>query len=167
MDHKAFSMKTTPSWIVILFVLTGTLLCEDQGRPQSDHSKQPDKLLTRNYANTSRKKVKPAFEAILQQGLNTYFTEYLGGRIVHVQYALLRNGLTQSGIAYPKIYLWVKILDHKDLIDEGAVRVAVIAQSKIQVTHYLPRGYIRLYPKQIGLFFPAEVAKKIVSEHLR
>src|ERR1700733_3434766 len=41
-----------------------------------------------------------------------------------IEYQLLREGPTQTGIAYPKFYVWVKCFVEEHLQTEGAVRLA-------------------------------------------
>ncbi len=37
------------------------------------------------------------------------------------EYSLLRDGLTQAGIAYPDYYAWVRIYQENKLVAQGAV----------------------------------------------
>jgi hypothetical protein len=94
------------------------------------------------------------FDNILLRDLQAYFQD-LEGRPVRVEYEFLRRGPTQVGAAYPKYYLWVRIYDGSILIEEGAVRIAVIEKEHIDVTHYLSRESIKANPDQIYNVFPS------------
>ena len=102
------------------------------------------------------------FDEILLRDLQTYF-QNLKGKQVRVEYEFLRRGPTQVGVAYPKFYLWVKVYEGTTLIDEGAVRIATIERTHIEVTHYLSKSEIRANPDQIYYIFPKAVCEKILE----
>ena len=67
------------------------------------------------------------FNRLLERDLTTQFVSRLSAKgPVRVQSTLLREGPTQTGIAYPKFYLWVTVHDDGRVLFEGAVRVAAI-----------------------------------------
>jgi hypothetical protein len=100
------------------------------------------------------------FDKILKRDLTAYFQE-LKGKGITVKYQYLRKGATQSGVSYPKYYLWVSVYKHKKVIDAGAVRVAAIDQTEFEITDYLSKAQIRKNPKQIDSVFPQPVCVKI------
>lgn len=100
------------------------------------------------------------FDRFLKRDLTAYFTKSIGKRIA-VEYQFLREGATQTGISYPKYYLWVKIRNGKKLIEEGAVRVAAIDQKQFDITHYLSKATMKQKPEQIDEVFPLPVGDKI------
>ena len=77
------------------------------------------------------------FDRYLRRDLTAYFTRSTGKKVT-VQYEFLREGPTQTGIAYPKYYLWVTVHTGTKLVDEGAARAAAIDRRRFEVTHYLP-----------------------------
>lgn len=103
---------------------------------------------------------KPNFDRFLKRDLTAYFTRSTG-RKVAVDYAFLREGPTQTGVSYPKYYLWVKIRIGKNVIEEGAVRVAAIDQKQFEITHYLSKAAMKKNPEQINEIFPLPVGDKI------
>ncbi len=100
------------------------------------------------------------FDKILKRDLTSYFQKSKGKGIT-VNYKYLRQGATQSGVSYPKYYLWVSVYRRKKLIDAGAVRVAALDQTYFDVTDYLSKAQIRKNPKQIDSVFPQPVCVKI------
>ena len=106
------------------------------------------------------------FDAILARDLRSYFEE-LGGRTVTVEYEFLRKGPTQVGVAYPKYYLWVKVYSDGVLVEEGAVRIAVIEKKRVEVTDYLSKEEILSNPEQIYYIFPKPVCGKILERAKR
>src|SRR3954447_2349408 len=71
----------------------------------------------------------------LRRDLTSYFCK--GEKDCRVEYEYLREGATQSGVAYPKYYLWVKCFEKDKLTTEGAARVAAIEQKTFDVTNFL------------------------------
>ena len=51
------------------------------------------------------------FDSFLRRDLASYFKE-LKKKSVVVEYQLLRTGPTQSGTAFPKFYVWVRIKEN-------------------------------------------------------
>ncbi len=100
------------------------------------------------------------FEKYLKRDIAAYFKD-LRHQDVIVTYVPLRDGPTQSGVAYPKYYLWVKILAEGKLVDEGAVRVAAVDRVRFEVTDYAPKSDIVADPTAIESVFPAPLIGKI------
>lgn len=98
------------------------------------------------------------FNVVLKRDLENYFKAKYQSQI-SIKYEFLRDGPTQSGVSYPKYYLWVTIFDVDKKIDEGAVRVAAIEQTHFEVTDYLKREEIN--NNNIYLVFPGPVCEKI------
>src|SRR5215217_4004288 len=93
------------------------------------------------------------FRRFLIRDLESYFAATLG-KPVGVDYELLRDAPTQSGISYPKYYSWVMISDGNKLISEGAVRVAAIDGLRFEVTDYLSKNDIRRDTQAVEKVFP-------------
>lgn len=100
------------------------------------------------------------FDQVLRRDLEKYFKSKYSDRI-SIKYEFLREGPTQTGIAYPKYYLWVTILDGKNKVDEGAIRVAAIEKERFEVTHFLKRSEIN---DNIYSIFPAPVSEIIKNK---
>ncbi len=103
------------------------------------------------------------FNRILQRDLENYFTKG-NKKKVHVEFEMLRDGPTQSGVAYPKFYAWVRILEGKSKLNEGAVRLAAIDRKKFEVTDFIGRSAIEAHPEALTQVFPAAVCEKIKSK---
>src|SRR5262249_44835066 len=87
-----------------------------------------------------------SFDEYLKRDLKTYFCgEAIDCR---VEYELLRDEPTQTGIAYPKYYLWAKCFKGNTITAEGAVRVAAVEQKKFDITNFLSREQISTSPSQ-------------------
>ena len=100
------------------------------------------------------------FDKFLTRDLETYFKGIYKKDIL-VKYEYLREGATQTGIAYPKYYLWVTISDSNQTIDEGAARVAAIDKQRFDVTDYLSHSDIKTEVDKIYSIFPKPVCEKI------
>jgi hypothetical protein len=103
--------------------------------------------------------LQPAFDSLLRADLATYFTSHLA-RDVKVDYELLRRGPTQTGIAYPKFYAWVRV-QAGGTVEEGAVRLAAKERTRFEVTHFIPEAEIRRAPQSLNTVFPPAVADSI------
>lgn len=102
------------------------------------------------------------FDAILRRDLTDYFRRSTQVP-VKVEYELLRKGPTQSGIAYPKFYAWVKVFAQSKPTQQGAVRVAAIEKVRFDVTDFLSEAEIALDPSAVRRVFPAELVPSILE----
>lgn len=99
------------------------------------------------------------FDLFLRRDLQNFASKQYGST-TSVEYELLRNGTTQTGVSYPKYYVWVKIKNGDDIY-EGAARIAAIDKSEFKVTDWLPIETIKNYPEAIYNVFPKPVCDKI------
>jgi hypothetical protein len=100
------------------------------------------------------------FEAFLKRDLEKYFRKSIGRHVI-VKYEFLRNWPTQSGVAYPKYYLWVIVSEKNRTIKSGAVRVAAVEKKYFDVTHFLSVEEIKRDKEAIYSVFPRPVGDKI------
>ena len=101
------------------------------------------------------------FNAFLVRDLEAYFRALMK-KPMKVTYELLRDGPTQTGIAYPKYYAWVRAIEGKKTIAEGAVRLAAVQKKYFEVTDFLSVGEMRRDSKAIFHVFPKAVGDKIL-----
>jgi len=102
------------------------------------------------------------FNRLLHRDLTAFF----GGRTgqsVQVEYRLLRDGPTQSGVAYPKYYAWVRITAGSAVVEEGAVRLAAIERKRFEVTDYVSAVTVRSDPKSVESVFPRALVPAILK----
>ena len=105
------------------------------------------------------------FELMLQRDLTSYF-ETIHGEEVAVQYEFLRQGPTQSGVSYPKYYLWAKVTRAGSVIDEGAIRCAAVETTHFEVTDFITKTSLQKDLTQAASVFPAGVCERI-SEKIK
>ncbi|MBS1955724.1 MAG: hypothetical protein JST89_16190 [Cyanobacteria bacterium SZAS-4] len=78
------------------------------------------------------------FNTFMQRDLRKYFSRTLHKENVSIHFELLRDVATQSGVAYPKYYAWVKVSDErKQPIAQGVVRLAAIEKLRFEVTDFI------------------------------
>ena len=106
------------------------------------------------------------FDKFLKRDLEKYFKD-TRQKTVTVEYELLRDGPTQSGIAYPKYYAWVTVRDGATVVDEGAVRVAAVQKKFFDVTDFVSQEDIKRAPAALDEIFPLPVADKIRERVLK
>jgi hypothetical protein len=102
------------------------------------------------------------FDSYLKRDLTSYFCNDVSS--CRVDYEYLRQGATQSGISYPKYYLWTKCFKQGQLKTEGAVRVAAIEQSHFEVTNFFTADEIIASPDKVKSVFPATLIDKILQK---
>lgn len=102
---------------------------------------------------------KDHFDILLNRDLEKYFSTLYGTVTVHWEF--LRVGPTQSGVSYPKYYLWTKVNNGQNLVTSGAVRVAAIDKTKFEITDYVDINQIRNKSTDIYSIFPRAVCEKI------
>ncbi len=85
------------------------------------------------------------------------------GKACRINIEFLRQGATQSGVAYPKFYLWIIATDtlKNSLFTEGAMRAAAIEKEGFEVTHFISKGTVRAGKDTIYQIFPAPVCERI------
>ncbi len=101
------------------------------------------------------------FDRLLRRDLTQYFQASLGGNLT-IDFDLLRRGPTQTGISYPKFYLWVLVRRDGKPLKEGYARVQATDRTGFDVRDFIPRTAVdqdstRLYP-----VFPVAVAAEIM-----
>ncbi|MDP9048107.1 MAG: hypothetical protein M3N14_08210 [Bacteroidota bacterium] len=149
---------------ILLLYFTLTLVFLENCKSQSTHIEQKTtSALQKSYIEENVPDNK-TFDGVLKRDLTSYFSPIY--KDATVQSELLRQGATQSGVAYPKFYLWIKIYQHEKLVNQGAVRVAAIEKKKFEVTDFVSILEITNSSKDIYSIFPAMVCEKIKS-HLK
>ena len=104
---------------------------------------------------------KNKFDSLLKRDLEKYFLTLYGP--VTVKWEFLREGPTQSGVSYPKYYLWTEINNTQKTISQGAVRVAAMDKTKFDITNYVDISQIKNKSIDIYEIFPSAVCEKIES----
>jgi len=125
-------------------------------------TQSPEQVIREIQRSHIEGNVPPAadFDRLLSRDLEKYFSR-LRRRSVKVQAELLRDGPTQSGVAYPRFYVWVRVLEGETVVEEGAARVAAIDRKEFDVTDYLDAPRIRAKAAVLYEVFPGAVADKI------
>lgn len=67
----------------------------------------------------------------------------------------LRKGPTQSGVSYPKYYIWIRAVDQAGRRSEGAMRVAAVDRARFDITDFTPATSIRSDPTSLDAIYPA------------
>ncbi len=104
---------------------------------------------------------KTKFDTFLKRDLEKHFSSTYGK--VSVKWEYLREAPTQSGVAYPKYYLWTKLYNGENMLTEGAVRVAAIEKINFEVTDFVSIEELKNKTKDIYTIFPVPVCEKILS----
>jgi len=145
-DHRSRMNERFP----LLFAVA--LLLAPDGYPQI-----PEVAESHIAANVPEAK---DFRSFLIRDLTTHLKPKLGEGIT-VDYELLRDGPTQTGLAYPKFYVWVTVTKPDKSVVDGAARLAAIDGKKFQVTTFVSRSEILAQPQALASVFPQLLLDKI------
>jgi hypothetical protein len=102
------------------------------------------------------------FNRMLARDLNAYFAAN-GFSTPDTSFELLRRQATQSGVAYPKFYLWIRTRSADGRSISGAVRVAAVEKQRFDVTDFLSAAEITAEPSRVGTVFPAPLVQGIID----
>ena len=104
-----------------------------------------------------------SFSLLLERDVRAYL---LANRLPskNVEIELLRKGPTQSGISYPKYYVWIRAADEAGRHVEGVMRVAAIDRIRFDITDFTPAASIRSDPVSLDAIYPARLIPAI-REH--
>lgn len=102
------------------------------------------------------------FDRLMTRDLKFYLDRHSQMNL-RVEYELLRQGPTQTGIAYPKYYAWVKGFDGSRVVLEGAARIAAIEKTRFEITDFLSRQEIDTSPSKVEKTFPAALQANIIN----
>jgi hypothetical protein len=103
-------------------------------------------------------------EPFLRRDLNAYFANERHLKNVKVEFEFLRDGPTQTGISYPKYYIWVRINGGKSAADRGAACVSAVDQKGFDVTMFASEREIRADVPALKFVFPGPVCEKIKAK---
>jgi hypothetical protein len=106
------------------------------------------------------------FEAFLVRDLAAYFVGQ-GIAAPVVTYELLRDGPTQSGVSFPKFYVWVSVTGSSGSVVDGAARVAAIDRTHFEITDFVSREQIVTQPASLDLVVPAALVDMTVERARR
>jgi hypothetical protein len=104
------------------------------------------------------------FETFMRRDLGAYFAQVRKKKMIPVDFELLRDGPTQSGVSYPKFYAWVRVTGGKLSEDRGAVRLVAIDKERFEVTDFLSEEMVRRDPEAIYQLFPRQVCERIKAK---
>jgi hypothetical protein len=100
------------------------------------------------------------FNGLLQRDVKAFFVTK-GMKNPTVTIDLLRSGPTQSGMSYPKFYLWVTANTAGKDVAVGAMKVDAVQKNKFRVSKFLQIDDIRADPDQLNTTFPAALIRSI------
>jgi hypothetical protein len=103
------------------------------------------------------------FDRLMQRDLDAYFGPALAPSS-HVRYELLREGATQSGVSYPKFYVWVAAPLSGGETRQGAARLAAIDKTRFEVTDFVSAEEVTRAPERIYSTFPRPVCERIKTK---
>jgi hypothetical protein len=104
-----------------------------------------------------------SFEGLLNRDLLSFFKSTSEPGATRVQYRLLRDAPTQSGVAFPKYYAWVEVFVGSRRTQEGAVRLAAVSGHHFDVTHFFSAQQIRTSASEVATVFPPPLVSVVIE----
>jgi hypothetical protein len=144
-------MRTLIAPLALLFVSSTSWAAEQQ-----PSTADMERMMAELQASHISANAPPdaSFMALLQRDVRAYFVaNLLPSKSVEIE--LLRKGATQSGVSYPKYYIWIRAVDDARRHVAGAMRVAAIDRVRFDVTDFTPAASIRSDPTPLGSIYPA------------
>lgn len=100
------------------------------------------------------------FMAILERDVRAYLVaKRLPSKSVAIE--PLCKGARQSGVSYPKYYVWIRAADKSRHHVAGAMRVTAIDRVRFNVTDFTPAASIRSDPALLASIYPASLIPAI------
>lgn len=104
-----------------------------------------------------------AFMPLLQRDVRAYLvTKKLPSKSLEIE--PLRKGATQSGVSYPKYYVWIRAADNAGHRIAGAMRVAAVNRVRFDVTDFTSAASIRSDPASLASIYPAPLIP-VIRQH--
>jgi hypothetical protein len=104
-----------------------------------------------------------SFTQFLQRDLLAFFRAGNTPSATSVEYSLLRESATQSGVTFPKFYAWVKVFAGSTVIQEGAVRLAAVNRTHFEVTNFLSAQQVIASPSDVSSIFPSPLVSIVLK----
>lgn len=132
------------------------------GEQQQPSTAEMEGMIAKLHASHIAANVPPdaAFMKLLRRDVAAYLSaNHLPSKSVSIE--PLRKGATQSGVSFPKYYIWVRAGDDKGRRVEGAMRVAAIDRLRFEVTDFTQVDAIRSDPASLASIYPAVLIPSI------
>lgn len=155
-QHLALGKYRTMKYLIVLILFLPSL-CLAQPKDMAEFQKMMAEVQKSHIEGNVPDQVD--FGLFLQRDLEEYFNP--SGNNVTLKYQLLRDGPTQSGVSYPKYYVWVQVFEGTNIIKEGAARVAAIEKKRFEVFDFLSKSSLQENPGSAAQVFPAPLLAKI------
>lgn len=154
--------KRTAATLMILMVIT--IIVVGCAKPEPTEDEMAEQTM-RDIAESHIQGNVPGekdFGVFLERDLAAYFKQRAGKQVT-VDYEMLRDGPTQTGIGYPKFFAWVKVREDDRILEEGAVVLAAMDRKTFSVNDYHEASSIRKSPQTVRDSFPPPVAETILN----
>ncbi len=107
----------------------------------------------------------PEFRRLLRRDLGLFFRQSTGLPVA-VEPELLRREPVLTQVRYPRYYLWVRLLSHKKLLDEGVAVADAVSRTHFVVASYSSRSSLSRDPRSLDALVP-EAVRPAVRAHLK
>jgi hypothetical protein len=144
-------MLTLIAPLTLVFVASTSLAAEQQ-----PSAAEMERMMAEVQASHIAGNVPPdaSFMTLLQRDVRAYLVaNRLPSESVEIE--PLRRVATQSGVSYPKYFVWIRAVDGDGRRIAGAMRVAAIDRIGFDVTDFTSAASIRSDPTSLASSYPA------------
>jgi hypothetical protein len=143
----------TPAVFTLLISISASIMAQ-----QAPSTADMGRMMQQLQASHISANAPPAssFSRILERDVRAYLAAHrLPSRKVRIE--PLRKGATQSGVSYPKYYIWVRATGAAKHHVEGAMRIVAIDQARFEVTDFTPADMVRSDPASLAAIYPSPI----------
>jgi hypothetical protein len=149
-DKPIMTMRTSAIFTLLISVSASVMA---QQAPSTAHI---GRMMQQLQASHIAANAPPAssFSKILERDVRAYLAAH---RLPSKKVTLepLRKGATQSGVSYPKYYIWIRATDAAKHHVEGAMRIVAIDRARFEVTDFTPAATVRSDPASLAAIYPS------------
>ena len=102
------------------------------------------------------------FSKLLTRDLLAYFKANVDRAATTLEFRLLRDAATQSGVSY-KFYAWVQVHAGTTRVAEGAVRLAAIDRTRFEITDFVSKAKAKQNRDLLQSSFPHALIPSILQ----
>lgn len=161
-------MQTTPAMMMRFLIAPLALLfgaSSNLAAAQQPSTAEMERMIAELQASHISANVPPdaSFIMLLQRDVRAFLAaNKLPSKSIDIE--PLRKGATQSGVSYPKYYVWIRAADGAGHHIAGAMRVAAIERVRFDVTDFTPAAFIQSDPASLALVYPA-LLLPVIRQH--
>ncbi len=156
-DKSIMTMRISAAFITLFISVSAPVTAQ-----QTPSTAEMERMVAELQASHISANAPPdaSFSKILDRDVRAYLAAHRlpSGKVMIEP---LRKGATQSGVSYPKYYIWIRATDAAKHHVEGAMRVMAIDRVRFEVTDFTLTNTIRTDPASLAAIYPSSIIPAI------